>query len=239
MIKCVLLDGTEIGILSLKEINEKGFGEQIKEINCNDSRLKTLEGIEQCVNLRKLYCGCNKLGTLKWIENCAMLQILYCYKNQLETLEELEGWHNLHRNSKNFKENVVFKTVNSLNLFVQLGKEIHSISSLETKFYRNFVSLQILDCSFNQLKTLEGLGQCAILRKLNCVGNKLETLEGLEKCINLRELYCSYNQLKTLKGIEKCVNLFVQLGKEIHSISSLETKFYRNFVSLQIFRLCE
>ena len=204
-----------------------------------NNQLITLEGIEKCEDLRFLSLHNNQLKTLEGLEKFVNLQVLDYGDNLLETLTGLKTCVNLHRNSKNFKENVVFKTVNSLNLFVQLGKEIHSISSLETKFYRNFVSLQILDCSFNQLKTLEGLGQCAILRKLNCVGNKLETLEGLEKCINLRELYCSYNQLKTLKGIEKCVNLFVQLGKEIHSISSLETKFYRNFVSLQIFRLCE
>jgi hypothetical protein len=139
-----------------------------------NNQLITLEGIEKCEDLRFLSLHNNQLKTLEGLEKFVNLQVLDYGDNLLETLTGLKTCVNLHRNSKNFKENVVFKTVNSLNLFVQLGKEIHSISSLETKFYRNFVSLRRLGCEFNRLKTFEGLENCMNLQELYCHGNLLD-----------------------------------------------------------------
>ena len=81
MIQCILLDEVIIYIHSLKEINEKGIGEQIIALNCNNNHLKTLEGLENCVNLQRLYCDHNELKTLEGLENCVNLQRLLLYKS--------------------------------------------------------------------------------------------------------------------------------------------------------------
>ena len=55
MIKCVLLDGTKIEIQSLKEINERGLEgcQNLRTLGCWKNNLRTLKGLEQCINLQK------------------------------------------------------------------------------------------------------------------------------------------------------------------------------------------
>ena len=90
MIECVLLDGTKIEIQSLKDINEKKIATQIKELYCDNTKLKTLEGLDQCVNLQELVCENNKLETLEGLEECVNLHILECHSNKLTTLKGLK-----------------------------------------------------------------------------------------------------------------------------------------------------
>ena len=58
--------------------------------------------------------------------------------------------------------------------------------------------IEVLNCDFNQLTSLEG---CPYnVTKICCVGNQLTSLEGCPQ--NVIEIYCSVNQLTTLDGIE-------------------------------------
>src|SRR5574343_44698 len=60
---------------------------------------------------------------------------------------------------------------------------------------------RIIEISLEQGKPLDKI------TKLECSNNQLTSLEGIEKLVNLEILYCFYNQLTTLEGIEKLVNL--------------------------------
>ena len=73
-----------------------------------------------------------------------------------------------------------------------------------------FPELLKLDCTDNQLVSLEGIECCfPKLRKLDCSNNQLVSLKGIECCSQLRDLYCSGNQLVSLEGIEECPQLRV------------------------------
>ena len=59
------------------------------EINCNDSNLIDLDGIEQFTNLKELYCHNNQLTSLPDLPDT--LKELYCANNQLPYYE-LKGY---------------------------------------------------------------------------------------------------------------------------------------------------
>jgi Leucine-rich repeat (LRR) protein len=62
-------------------------------LNCNNTKLTSLKGIENCINLKSLYCYKNQLISLKGIENCINLEYLDCddldinqYKDKLKDI---------------------------------------------------------------------------------------------------------------------------------------------------------
>ena len=64
-----------------------------------------------------------------------------------------------------------------------------------------------LDCSNNQIETLEPIRELTNLQKLYCYGNQLTTLEPIRELTNLQILVCSNNQLITLEPIRELTNL--------------------------------
>jgi len=64
-----------------------------------------------------------------------------------------------------------------------------------------------IDCSHNQLTSLEGIENLVNLEKLFCWNNDLNSLEGIENLVNLKVLSCSNNLLNSLEGIENLVNM--------------------------------
>ena len=71
--------------------------DKIKKINCSISRLTSLEGIENLVNLKELYCYDNDLTNLEGIEKLVSLKRLYCHYNQLTSLEKIKNLVSLER----------------------------------------------------------------------------------------------------------------------------------------------
>ena len=87
-----------------------------------------------------------------------------------------------------------------------------------------------LDCSFNQLSSLEGIENLVNLEKLWCYNNQLTSLEGIENLVNLQVLSCSSNQLTSLEGIENLVNL-----KILYCSSNQFSNKYKEYIrSLEI-----
>ena len=62
------------------------------------------------------------------------------------------------------------------------------------------------DISSEGLTTLKGIEFPSNVIKLDCSGNQLETLEGCPPSVTI--LYCYNNQLTTLKGCPSSVNIF-------------------------------
>jgi Leucine-rich repeat (LRR) protein len=67
----------------------------LKRLNCYDSKLTSLKGIEKCTNLIDLNCSDNKLTSLKGIEKCTNLIDLNCSDNKLTSLKGIENLENL------------------------------------------------------------------------------------------------------------------------------------------------
>ena len=78
----------------------------------------------------------------------------------------------------------------------------NNISSLSTIEY--FIELQVLNCSWNNLKVLD-VSKNTALQNLICRGNYLTTLD-VSKNMELQELICEDNQLTKL-DLRNCIKL--------------------------------
>ena len=79
------------------------------------------------------------------------------------------------------------------------GKDIKDLKGIEF-----FTALEELDCSFNQLTSLD-VSHNTALKRLNCQSNQLTSLN-MSGCTAMEELNCPFNKLKSL-DISKCQNL--------------------------------
>ena len=116
---------TFLSWLKNKYPNENKWN-KIKEINCNNKHLISLEGIENLVNLKELYCYNNHLTSLEGIENLVNLKVLSCSNNLLNSLEGLENLVSLE----------------------QLGCSWNQLTGIEG--IENLTNLKHLYCSNNQ-----------------------------------------------------------------------------------------
>jgi Leucine-rich repeat (LRR) protein len=92
----------------------------------------------------------------------------------------------------------------------------NQLTSLEE--IQNLVNLEILSCYDNQLTSLERIENLVNLQKLFCGSNQLKSLEGIENLVNLKDLNCCYNKLVLLEGIENLVNLIKNNKKIIKGL---------------------
>lgn len=199
-------DGSLLDVDNFDEITN---GEQVNYIDYSDSYIKTLDGIEKCINLTVLRCGNNKIKSLIPLQKCVNLKKIYCSFNMIATLKGLENCVELQ---------ILYCDNNRL-------KKI--------EYLDNCIKLEELCCDNNKLKLLDGLSKCINLQKLLCNKNRLISLNGIRKCTKLIDLSCSDNKLKTFEGLENCIyltNMTCMTNKYPMSIKELG-----NCVNLQIF----
>ena len=70
------------------------------------------------------------------------------------------------------------------------------------------IALTHLDCSYENITSLEGIELLINLNTLFCYENYLTSLKGIENLTNLTHLNCSYNLLTSLKGVENLKSLY-------------------------------
>ena len=78
-----------------KEHPDENKWNKIKEIDCHNNHLTSLDGIENLVNLEKLFCWNNDLNSLEGIKNLVNLKVLSCSNNLLNSLEGIENLVNM------------------------------------------------------------------------------------------------------------------------------------------------
>ena len=168
----------------------------VTKLDISKSNIKSLNGIENLVNLTTLYCRFNQLTSLNGIENLVNLTELNCCDNQLTSLNGIEKLVNL---------TILECSVNqltSLNGMPRLSGMRPSASGIE-----NSTNLRELFCHSNKLISLKGIENSTNLTTLVCCVNELTSLNEIENSTNLTQLYCQNNQLTSLNEIENLVNL--------------------------------
>ena len=94
-------------------------------------------------------------------------------------------------------------------------------------------TLQVLDLSYNNLTTIEGLDNLPI-HTLKLRGNKITKLTGLDKLSNLSDLDVSENLIISLFPLEKCMNL-THLNVSSNQIQYIrQCDFLQNIKWLQV-----
>ena len=149
----------------------------VTEINVQNARIKSLNGIQYFTQLVTLRCYNNQLTKLDVSKN-TQLKYLWCYNNQLTELDV----------SKN----------------IQLAAVVCWNNQLTKLDVSKNMQMTILYCYNNQLKSLD-VSKNAKLMSLHCDNNQLTKLD-VSKNAQLEILYCDNNQLTKL-DVSKNVQL--------------------------------
>ena len=197
--------GAEDGVFTPEEIFN------IKNINCNSTKIADLTGIENFTALTKLTINHTKVKTLDLSGN-KMLKDVDCSNNELEELNirENSALTNLWCEGNQLKS---LDVSNNSNLQV-LYCHTNDLTSLDAS---NLRSLKKLDCSHNRLKSLDVSNDKALthlwthlnnlpsidvssnpaLSVLWSYGNPIKTID-VSKNAKLTSLDCSQNGLSTV-----------------------------------------
>jgi len=175
------------------------IGEDIRFLNCNDKRLRSLD-VSKNIALESLSCSNNQLKSLDVSKNIA-LEDLNCSNNQLSSLDL----------SNNTALTFLGCTHNQLSR-LDLSKNI-ALTNLYC-YNNQLISLDLskntllttLHCYNNQLADLN-ITKNTVLMELNCTNNKLISLD-VSQNTKLRILQCSQNLLTSL-DVSRNTNLFL------------------------------
>lgn len=194
----------------VKKFDLNGDGEisyeeaaKIKEIDCSNMKITSLEGIEYCTELTYLNCRMNRLTVLDVSKNTALTD-LACYSNPLEVL-----------NLGDVKPKRFYYAISSHRYYP------YFYNSLEESMRLKVISSRIteLEVSDNQLKFLD-VSECPALIKLNCRMNQLAVLDVSQTALCnsslLHPLDCS--RMPTLQTV------YLKTGWQINGINQHRTE---------------
>lgn len=156
----------------------------IKDIDCSNKGINSIDEIKWFSNLSTLTCNDNNLTTLN--VKCTGLNKLICNNNQLISLD-VSWCKNLDYLNCSFNQLTVLDIENNSNL-TTLYIANNQIKSIDLSKCENLMSLW---CSDNQIKSLD-ISNCQRLEILHCYSNQLTTLD-VSNCPKLKELNCSGN----------------------------------------------
>lgn len=165
-------------------INVSNESFAIKDIDCSNKGINSIDEIKWFSNLSTLTCNDNNLTTLN--VKCTGLNKLICNNNQLISLD-VSWCKNLDYLNCSFNQLTVLNIENNSNL-TTLYIANNQIKSIDLSKCENLMSLW---CSDNQIKSLD-ISNCQRLEILHCYSNQLTTLD-VSNCPKLKELNCSGN----------------------------------------------
>lgn len=179
---------------------------KLKEVNCQDNKLTRLD-IHDLVALEKLNCSWNKLTNLDCSKNLLLSDINcgYNYIRKLDftpntKIERLRCGGQGYRWTRYIDDEIqdlTELTIPYTHLEHKLKELDYNQSNLKQPLLlEKLPSLEILDCSANQLKTIN-LKHNIRLQKLDVSDNQLKSLD-VSNNLNLSEIRCIHNKLKRL-----------------------------------------
>lgn len=140
--------------------NDFSFGYNFRKCNATNDvesldfaykNIETLNGIENCVNLKRLVLTNNNLTSLNGIENCVNLTYLNVSNNKLTNFDQLND----------------LIMLNNLVIDSQRGDE----PITDVDFVRNLINLEILVCKGNMITNLDVIKDLPDLKILHCCPN--------------------------------------------------------------------
>lgn len=82
--------------------------------------------------------------------------------------------------------------------------------------------LEVLMCSVNRLTDIQAVSCCPLLRLIDCSDNKLTSIDGVQSCLQLTDFRCSINNITSLVELEPCVLLQGLICRQ-NKISTLDS----------------
>ena len=171
-------------------------------LNCGDNKITSLN-ISKNTHLKELYCEYNQLPTLD-LSNNRELSILYCPANKLTAIDlsknsSLEKIECAYNPLTSVTKNSLLVEIPDQNFRRWLKEKIPNAFAgdyLNTK-HNDVVYLKELELPANNISSLQGIEYFKGLEKLDCSGNQLTTLD-LSKNTALTDLNFDNNPLTML-----------------------------------------
>ena len=181
---CLNLSSLNCSQNALNELNLDGCSDLLT-LNCVNNKLTKLD-IRECTKLTELACSYNKLTSLEI--NSDNLSIIHCGWNEITALK-------IHSGIRLKEMYCDYNQIISLNLTDCMSLEILDCSGnnlLMSLTVNDCTSLVNLNCLFCSLTTLD-VSNCSKLIHLDCTSNRLQPILDVRQCTSLRELICWSN----------------------------------------------
>ena len=168
----------------------------LEELDCSNTNITSLSGIENLKNLKKLNCSNNdNINSLIPVQTLSNLEEINCGNTMVKNLAPLRNLINLK------KLDVHYCTVNNLNMISELKSlVILNVSQNQSLFTISGVerlsSLTDFDCSETAVSDLDPLKNSKTLEIINCADTKIITLRPLQTVRTLKEIDCSGHQIQ-------------------------------------------
>jgi Leucine Rich repeats (2 copies) len=195
-----------------------------------NNKIKKIENLEQCVQLRDLCLFKNEIEKIENLEQCVQLERLVLVNNKIKKIENLEQCVQLRNLGLSNNE---IEKIENLEQCVQLGRLV--LSGNKIKKIENLeqcVQLRELWLSDNEIEKIENLEQCVQLKQLGFGDNKIKKIENLEQCVQLQSLWISNNEIEKIENLEQCVQLqFLDLSN--NEINKMEIENINEMLRLK------
>jgi hypothetical protein len=155
------------------------FDHNVESVEFCHKNMISLNGIENCANLKRLTLSYNELANLNGIENCVNLEYLNLNNNKLTNFDLLNGLIMLKK----------------LEIEFQTGEE----PVTNVNFVRNLINLNALHCKGNMITNLDVIKDLRDLKVLYCCPNNFSE----EYAKELKE-YCDQNGIAN--DLKACLN---------------------------------
>lgn len=186
---------------------------KLKKIYCNNLKLTSLEGLENCINLEYLAINYNRTNlNIDSIKNCINLKYIELNYSKIDNCNSL---------------------INLINVFYLSlkGNNIEDISPL-----RNLKELKFLILDNNKITNFSYLEECNKLEILHIANNNLQSIKNNFNSIkeSLIELNISYNNLTNIDHISLFINIekLICTNNPINDIYELRYLFNLRVVNL-------
>ncbi|KAJ1430684.1 hypothetical protein B484DRAFT_448752 [Ochromonadaceae sp. CCMP2298] len=165
--------------------------QRVTHLHLQMKRIKVIEGLEQCTNLKVLYLYDNQIELIQNLGFSGNLSYLYLHNNLLRSLPETLPMPNL---KKIYLDDNEIQSVGGLHLCIKL-EELH----IARQRLPSYTSLQFEPGALNPLSSS--------LQVLEISGNGISLLAPFNVLFNLRKLYCQDNKVIDLAEVEVIVAL--------------------------------
>ena len=160
----------------------------LQKLDCSNTEIKSLEGIEGLSNLKDLNCSNNdNINSLIPVTNLRNLESLNCGNTMVKSLAPIANLMNLR------KLDVHFCTINQIAQLMDLKKLISlNVSQNATLYSLNGIEkmadLVSLDCSETSISDLTPLQNMKYLEYLNVASTKIATLRPIQLVRTIKDV---------------------------------------------------
>lgn len=192
--------------------SSESYLQRVTHLHLQGKRIKTIEGLDQCTNLKVLYLYDNLIEHIQNLDFATILQYLHLQNNAITEVPSLP----MPSLRKLYLDENEISQVTGLDACVIL-EELH----VANQRLPSFSSLQF------DVLSLEAIS--GSLEVLEISGNGISVLEPFCVLYNLRKLFCNNNDVKDMEEVEKIIGLSQLAEASFIGNPCTSIEHYRNF----------